>query len=161
MLDSLAYAQSLPKKRLGAGCLCFNERGQILLVKPVYKSVWEIPGGVVELDESPQACCEREMREELGLERDAGALLGVDYLHATQDKTEALMFIFDGGVLSEGEIAAIRLPPEELSDFGFFGIDSLPAKMSPALQRRVLAAWRQSPENRGLYLENQEPRSCL
>ena len=58
---SNAYYESLPKKRMGAGCLFFNERNEVLLVKPTYKPGWEIPGGVVEDNESPKQCCQREV----------------------------------------------------------------------------------------------------
>jgi ADP-ribose pyrophosphatase YjhB (NUDIX family) len=38
---------------MAAGALLFDEDGRILLVEPTYKPYWEIPGGVVEADESP------------------------------------------------------------------------------------------------------------
>ena len=71
--------KSLPKKRMGAGCLFFDEQGRVLLVRPTYKPVWEIPGGIVELNESPLQCCRREVQEEIGLARSIGDLLVVDY----------------------------------------------------------------------------------
>ncbi len=155
--DSLSYTASLPRKRMGAGCLFFDEQGRVLLVKPTYKPSWEIPGGAVEQDESPGQCCRREVREELGLERATGALLVVDYNRATSEKSEALMFIFDGGRLSAEEIVAIRLPPEELSECRFFDGAELPGEMAEGLRRRVLAALRQAREEGGAYLEEQEP----
>jgi mutator protein MutT len=36
--------------------------------------LWELPGGKVELDEPPQVCLARELREELGIEADVGEL---------------------------------------------------------------------------------------
>jgi len=33
---------------MGSGTLFFDSAGRILIVKPSYKDVWEIPGGVVE-----------------------------------------------------------------------------------------------------------------
>jgi mutator protein MutT len=36
---------------------------------------WELPGGKLDPDESPEECVVREIREELGLEVTAGALL--------------------------------------------------------------------------------------
>ena len=47
MLPDDEFYQSLPKKRMAAGCLFFDAHGWILLVKPTYKPTWEIPGGVV------------------------------------------------------------------------------------------------------------------
>lgn len=70
----------------------------------------------------------------------------------------SLMFIFDGGVLSESEVAAIQLQEDELSHFTFFALESLPETMTKTLKSRVLAAFQQrSKHNRhnGIYLENQ------
>jgi len=152
-----AFLESLPKKRMGAGCLLFDEQGRVLLVKPTYKPVWEIPGGVVELKESPKECCQREVQEELGLNRKIGDLLAVDYNHQTEEKTESLMFIFCGGVLTLHEIESIKLRQDELSEFDFFTAETLPAEMTKALRNRVLAAWQQVPNGKGVYLEDQQP----
>jgi 8-oxo-dGTP pyrophosphatase MutT (NUDIX family) len=37
----------------------------VLLLEPTYKNDWEIPGGIIEDNESPKECCEREVFEEL------------------------------------------------------------------------------------------------
>lgn len=150
--------ESLPKKRMGAGCLLFDEQGGVMLVKPTYKPVWEIPGGVVELNESPKHCCEREVREELGIDRKIGDLLVVDYNSETKDKTESLMFIFNGGVLTLSEIQYIQLRQDELSEFRFFNVESLPKELTDTLRRQVLAAWQQVTKSNGIYLENQEQK---
>ena len=150
-----AYTESLPKKRMGAGCLLFNEQGKILLVKPTYKPGWEIPGGVVEENESPKQCCKRELREELGLERKIGSLLVIEYNCETDEKSESLMFIFDGGILYGMEISSIKLPKDELSEFAFFTRQSLPQEMEPALRKRISAIFEQAATGAGIYIENQ------
>ncbi len=65
---SSTFYATLPTKHVGAGCLFCDDLGRVLLVKPVYKDPWEIPGGGVEADESHLAACIREVREELGLD---------------------------------------------------------------------------------------------
>ena len=57
----------LPTKRLIAQGLLRNERGEVLLCELVYKSAWDLPGGVVDPGESPATCVHREVTEELGL----------------------------------------------------------------------------------------------
>ncbi len=141
---------------MGAGCLFCDDHGRVLLVKPTYKPVWEIPGGVVEQDESPKQCCQREILEEIGLVVPIGAVLVVDYNEAAPPKTESLMFIFDGGTLTPEQIAAIRLPASELSEFHFFPPTELPTAMSDSLRKRVLAAWQNRLHPRDAYLENQQ-----
>lgn len=154
--SSKAYTESLPKKRMGAGCLFFDEHGNVMLVKPTYKPGWEIPGGGVEQNESPKQCCTREIQEELGLERKIGELLVVDYNRETEEKTESLMFIFDGGILTPSEIESIQLGHAELSEFRFFTIETLPSDMVNTLRNRVLMAWQQKLRHADVYLENQK-----
>jgi hypothetical protein len=49
----------LPKKRMAAGVLFRSADRRVLLVEPSYKPNWEIPGGIVEPDESPWAAAAR------------------------------------------------------------------------------------------------------
>jgi ADP-ribose pyrophosphatase YjhB (NUDIX family) len=151
MKPDKSFYQSLPAKRMGAGCL-----GQVMLVKPTYKPTWEIPGGAVENNESPKQCCQREIGEELGLSRTIGHLLVVDYNSETDERTESLMFIFYGGKLALSEIESIRLNHDELSEFRFFDSETLPIEMVQILRNRVLMAWQQIRKGNGVYLENQE-----
>ena len=39
-----AFIATLPTRRLAAGALIRNERGEMLLVKPNYKDGWILPG---------------------------------------------------------------------------------------------------------------------
>ena len=153
-----AFYDSLPRKRMGAGCVFFNVDGAVLLVKPTYKEGWEIPGGAIEDNESPKSCCEREILEEIGLEVSVKRLLIVDYNSYPQEahKTESLMFIFDGGVLSDNEIAMIHLREDELSGWKFFSIDHLPKEMNHSLKNRIIQAVEQKKKPRAAYLENQQ-----
>jgi ADP-ribose pyrophosphatase YjhB (NUDIX family) len=63
MMEKKAYQETLPKKRISAGCLFFDDRGRLLVVNPTYKDTWEIPGGVVEENESPREAVIREVVE--------------------------------------------------------------------------------------------------
>jgi len=141
---------------MGAGCLFFDEQNRVMLVKPTYKPDWEIPGGIVELNESPKQCCQREVREELGIEKDIGGLLVVDYNSQMEGRTESLMFIFNGGVLTASEIKSIQLPYDELSEIHFFTAEALPDELMSVLRNRVLMAVRQASKDICIYLENQE-----
>ena len=63
-------------KRRGSSIIFVNDRGQILLLlrdnKPdlPYPNMWDVPGGHVEADESPETCIMREMKEEMDLALD-------------------------------------------------------------------------------------------
>ncbi|HEX6445924.1 MAG TPA: GNAT family N-acetyltransferase, partial [Streptosporangiales bacterium] len=99
--DIAALFASLPAKRVAAGALFVDAAGRVLLVEPTYKEVWDIPGGVVERDESPRDGCRREVREELGLDRPVGGLLCVDWELPARPKTEGVVLVFDGGIVSD------------------------------------------------------------
>lgn len=103
---------------------------------------WEIPGGAVEAGESPYTAARRETAEELGLIRDPGALLVLDWVPKRDERTEALMMIFDGGRLTADDAAGIVLPTEELTAWDFYDLDEATQRLSPLLARRVAVAMR-------------------
>lgn len=156
MANRKAYQQTLPQKRISAACLLFNARGDLLVVNPTYKKNWEIPGGTVEKHESPRRGCEREVREELGLEISLGALLGVDYIADAKRRTEALAFIFYGGVLDKAQIDAIRLPARELSEYRFIDTGKGLALLNRRLRRRVSRCLDALASGQTHYLEEQD-----
>jgi 8-oxo-dGTP diphosphatase len=131
---------SLPRKRMGAGALCRDQAGRVLLVEPVYQDTWVVPGGVVEAGESPHAACRREVAEELGLDRPPGRILSVDWVPAESGRTEALVILYDGGVLDSQEVAAIRLPADELASFAFLPPGEIGPLLRPGLARRIAAS---------------------
>src|SRR5262245_21022084 len=106
------YSATLPRKRMGAGVLFTDGGDRVLLVEPTYKPDWEVPCGCVEANESPYDAAAREVQEELGLALSPGRLLSVDWIPPRDPRVEAVLFIFDGGVLAPARTADIRLPPE-------------------------------------------------
>jgi 8-oxo-dGTP diphosphatase len=156
VMSDRTYQDSLPKKRMGAGALIFDENGRFLLVNPTYKEPWEVPGGVVEANESPAQACVREVREELGLDIELNRLLLVDYLSDSPEKVEALMFIFEGPILTPTEVEAIQLQAEELSECRFCTIDEAVELLNYRLGRRVRCSLEALVENGPVYVEDQE-----
>jgi len=151
------YQQTLPKKRISAGCLFFDEADHLLIVNPTYKDTWEIPGGVVEQNESPRGTVIREVAEELGLVCLPERLLCVDYTGETHKRTESLQFIFLGPKLTDDLISTIRLPAEELSEYRILPPDKAVRLLNKKLRRRVRHCLRVLNEQRTLYLEEQGP----
>lgn len=130
-----------------------DDAGRVLLVEPNYKDYWEIPGGLIEVGETPSQACAREITEELGLTRAPGRLLVVDWAPHPQ-WGDRVLFVFDGGTLTRSDIAAIRLQPEELDSYEFLNPPDALDRLIPRLRRRVDAALRARAENRTLYLEH-------
>ncbi|MET7747840.1 NUDIX hydrolase [Micromonospora sp. NPDC005367] len=149
----LSYIASVTRVRAAAGVILRDQAGRVLLVHPAYKDVWEVPGGTVEPDESPADACTREIREELGLSIPAGALLCVDWVPASPPWDGGLMFLFDGGVLTADQVAAVRLCPDELDGFEFVEPERLGGVLIPRLARRIVAALAAIGQG-GVYLED-------
>ncbi|HEY7416397.1 MAG TPA: NUDIX hydrolase, partial [Ktedonobacteraceae bacterium] len=145
---------SLPKKRISAGVLFFNTYGRILIVKPIYRPEWLIPGGTTEEDESPRQGGEREVLEELGLIVTVQQLLCIDYMQKGGVRTEAIHFVFYGGVLDRGQIKSIQLQASELSDHRFVPIEEALQLLTEPLSRRLIHCIEALQQHTTLYLEN-------
>lgn len=150
------YTATLPAKRSAAAVVFGDGAGRVLLVEPTYKPCWEIPGGCVEANESPFDAAVREVEEELGLVVKPGRLLVVDWVPPCEARTEGIMFVFSGGVLSAAVVAEFRLPPEELRSWAWCTLAEVEERMSPLLARRVAAAVRAEKTGGMRYLENGE-----
>lgn len=139
------YAAQLNRKRTPAGVLIRDPAGRVLLVQTSYappgiEDNWEIPGGAGEADESPWATAAREVREELGLDRPLGRLLVIDHVPEQVPMPEGLAFIFDGGIITDAEVAALELPDPEIVSVGLFTVDEATERVKPVLAGRLRAA---------------------
>ncbi len=66
----------LPRKRAIAQMLVRDNDGRVLLCRLTYKNDFDLPGGVVEVGESPQVAVAREVEEELGFDIEGGRAAG-------------------------------------------------------------------------------------
>lgn len=156
MTDS-SYYESLAKKRMGAGAIFLDGEGRLLIVKPVYRSGWLIPGGSVEANESPRQACAREVREELGIEAQIGRLLCIDYTCAQGGRPESLQFAFYGSALSPEQIEALCLPEGELSEYRFVRVEEAVTLLTPRLARRIPYCLAAIAGEGAVYLEDGQP----
>ncbi|MGE5260156.1 MAG: NUDIX domain-containing protein [Actinomycetota bacterium] len=72
---------ALPKTpALATDCVIFDDKGRVLLIRrgnPPFKGTHALPGGFVEIGETVEEACRREVREEVGLTVDDLRLIGV------------------------------------------------------------------------------------
>ena len=154
---------SLARKRMASTAFFRDEEGRVLIVNPVYKEPWELPGGAVESDESPNAAFRREVAEELGLDRPPGRVLAVDWVPARTigpDQTilpDGVIIVFDGGVLSPEDVKEIVLVDGELSGFEFVTADEAAGRVTPLLARRITACLEAVEAGTVATLENGSP----
>lgn len=151
LLPEKEYLESLPKKRMGVGVLLFSEN-KILILKPTYKNHWLLPGGGIDLDESPREAAVREVQEELGLQIEMKQLLVVDYLHKAGERTECIQFLFSGGDLTKEQIDSIRLQDEEISSMKF--VEFSEAKKLLSERTRIRLSCVEANPEKSVYLEN-------
>lgn len=127
----------MARPRVAAGALIRDAEGRILIVKPTYKEGWDIPGGYVEPGESPADACRRELREELGVDRQPGRLVLVDWA-PHPNEGDKLLFIFDGGTLDS--LGAVRPDGLEISDARFVVPAEIDSLMPTRLVHRIATA---------------------
>ncbi|WNM31410.1 NUDIX hydrolase [Streptomyces sp. Li-HN-5-11] len=139
--DFATYIAGLPRVLSCAAALLRDQEGRVLLVEPNYREGWALPGGTIESDdgETPRQGARRETLEEIGLDRPLGRLLAVDWVHGT-GRPPLVAYLYDGGLLTEDDLKAIRLQEEELLSWRLVPRDELTAHLPGALGRRVLAA---------------------
>lgn len=132
------YLKTLARKITAGGALFFNSNNELLLVKPNYKEHWNLPGGVTEAAEAPWETCQREVEEEIDLKKESGRLLCIDHKYVPEEKAaESLQFIFYGGVLTDSEIAQIKIQDSELTDFKFVPTEKALTMVSLGMARRL------------------------
>jgi ADP-ribose pyrophosphatase YjhB (NUDIX family) len=139
--DFATYIAGLPRVLASAAVLFRDAEGRVLLVEPNYREGWGLPGGTVESDdgETPRQGARRETLEELGLDRELGPLLAVDWVH--RDGWPSLVgYLYDGGVLTAEDLKAIRLQEEELLSWRLVPHDELTTRLPGTLGHRVLVA---------------------
>ncbi|MEU6534652.1 NUDIX hydrolase [Streptomyces sp. NPDC047000] len=139
--DFAAYLAGLPRVLVGAAALFRDAEGRVLLVEPNYREGWGLPGGTVESDdgETPRQGARRETAEEIGLDVTLGRLLAVDWVHGA-GRPPLVAYLYDGGVLTDSDLAAIRLQEEELLSWRMVPRDDLTAHLPGALGHRVHTA---------------------
>lgn len=149
------YYKKVPRKWMATNIFLFDAGGKFLIVKPTYRDHWLMPGGLVDASESPTHGAIREVSEELGLLIDKVDLVCVAY-HRDDDgiKGDRVVFVFDGGLLSESQIASISLGEDELSECRFVTLDEALPLLGTMFEQRIPAALRARNQNRILYLEN-------
>jgi len=119
---------------IGAFGIIQNEQGEILLCHRRDKDLWNLPGGRVEIGESPWAAVVREVKEETGLNVKIEKFLGV----FSKPEKPDIVFSFSCKVIS-GELTL----NEEAREIKYFKINNFPKN---TIKKQVLRIKR--------YLEN-------
>jgi 8-oxo-dGTP diphosphatase len=145
---------TIPTIPASAGALIRGRKGRLLILKPTYKGGWTIPGGVVEMGESPWEACRRETREECGLDVTGARLACVDFLRPKPGRPGGMRFLFDCGVFDEAFLGTVVIQPAEISESRLLPLETALPLLSGPVRRRVRAA---RASKRVRYLEDGRP----
>jgi len=130
----------LPRKRAIAQMLVRDPDDRVLLCRLTYKTDWDLPGGVVEVGESPRVAVSREVKEELDLDVSAGRLLLTDWLPPWSGWDDALCLVFDGGVHPASVVDRTVLQPREIRSAELCTVEQARERCADFTARRVEAA---------------------
>ena len=130
----------LPRKRAIAQMLVRDHDDRVLLCNLTYKQDWDLPGGVVEVHESPQLAVARELEEELALDIKAGGLLLTDWLPSWSGWDDALCLVFDGGVHDASIVDRVVAQPREIRSAEFCTPEQVRERCADFTARRIESA---------------------
>ena len=130
----------LPRKRAISQLLVRDPDDRVLLCQLTYKQDWDLPGGVVEVGESPQRAVGREVEEELGLHLPPGRMLLTDWLPPWGGWDDALCLVFDGGCHDPALLDRVVRQPREIRAAEFCTPEQVAERCADFTARRVSAA---------------------
>jgi ADP-ribose pyrophosphatase YjhB (NUDIX family) len=127
---------------------------RVLLCGLTYKRDHDLPGGVVEVGESPRDATAREVKEELGLSIEAGPLLLTDWLPPWGGWDDAVCLVFDGGVHEPSLVDDIVRQTREIRTAEFRTIEKVRELAADFTARRIEAALAQLRGAGSAYTES-------
>ena len=150
----------MPKKRLIAQGVLRTDGGRIALCELTYKKDWDLPGGIVDPDESPADCVEREVREELGLDLHVRGLIAVNWLPPYRGWDDALLCLFDLGHVPESTLDKTVLQRREIKAV-HWADESTVAERTADYTARMLAGLHLDGSADTAFLENSTHREGM
>lgn len=123
-------------RTFGVKVIATDSAGQVLLVKPVYASTWQLPGGGVHRFEHPAEAAARELHEETGIEVTAESLQLREVLMSTHEGKSDTVIVY-GAVMESVE----PVPDgREIAAAAWFSTDQLPDDIAGSVRRRLFEA---------------------
>lgn len=126
-----------------ADAAVIDDKGRILLIQRADNSLWAMPGGALEVGETPAAGAVREALEETGIHCQAMSLVGIfdSRLCGTLSRHHLYQFVFLCRPM-DGRPCGPPSHPNEVLDVGWFSEADLPDKIDPGHISRIPEAFR-------------------
>ena len=107
-----------------AGAVALIERdGRWLMVDPVYRKGWTLPGGLIDRGETPAVAIKRELVEELGFDVDVD---GVEPWILLDSAMRRIDVVFRVSIAEDIDPSSITIRTPELGAVGWFSPENLP-----------------------------------
>ena len=125
-----------PRHSVSVAAVITDDRDRVLVIQRRDNGAWQLPGGVLELDESPQAGVRREVREETTVDVEPQRLTGI-YKNMT---IGVVALVFRAHL-----IAGTPAETDESAAVAWWTAEQVAADMSEAFAVRILDALRTDP----------------
>lgn len=125
-----------PRHSVSVAAVITDDHDRVLVIQRRDNGAWQLPGGVLELDESPQAGVRREVREETNVEVEPQRLTGI-YKNMTLG---VVALVFRARL-----IAGTPAETDESAAVAWWTADQVAADMNEAFAVRILDALRTDP----------------
>lgn len=120
-----------------------EQEGKILLVRDINDAdIWEIPGGRLDENETPEDGLKRELREELGVAVDVHELIYTEQSLHTQKGEWTLFLIFRATLLDAN--AMLTPAPEEIAEVAWIEKSALDTQKIYDVYRKGVEAFLKS-----------------
>ncbi len=132
---TLCLTIAFESPRAVSAAVVVDARGRVLLVQRALepeRGKWALPAGYQDIDETAQAACQREVREETGLSIEILGLFDVLFVHHPS-RPSANLTVF----MACAQTGALRCG-DDASAAGFFDLADLPAPIGFENQGRIL-----------------------
>ena len=113
-------------------------RGGCVILLRNERDEWELPGGKLDPDESPEQCVVREIREELGLDVEATALQDV-WVYTITPQARVLIVTFGCAEVTERDAVLSH----EHKQVGWFPLGEIDALRMPEGYKNSVRRWAQ------------------
>ena len=134
---------SRPTPLVGGDAAVIDDKGQILLIQRTDNSKWAMPGGALDVGETPAEGVLREALEETGVHCRVLSLVGLfdSRLCGTKSRHHLYHFVFLCEPLSQEQVEEPS-HAVEIQDMRWFLEDCLPEDMDPGHASRIPEAFR-------------------
>lgn len=115
------------------GLIHDRAKNSVFLIRHTYVPGWQLPGGGVEVGETLPEALARELGEEGNIVLNAPPVLRSMHFNRRSSRRDHVGFY----VVETFSQTAPKLPDHEIAEAGFFPLDRLPDKTTPATLKRI------------------------